>query len=248
LHTIAESGIISQIKKFFLYNFKRTIDVERKILNMGNPSNTLKSVTRPQPARQSARQKAVKSQSTTKRSTSRFLLHFAQRHPFICLFAAWGAILYFGWLAARGLTYTNSAPLEAPKPQATATAPQSDSHIETPATSVGLLAIVAGSCALTSVVLAKRLRPVKSTPKTPVRRVAIQPKPAKARETTRSSRPPMSIPQANLPTPPTRQAAATAKAPIKQQQPTPTRIAEEESPFEMQDPSLAEMLDIRRQA
>lgn len=215
---------------------------------MGNPSNTLKSVTRPHPVRQSARQKAVKPPSTAKRSTSRFLLHFAQRHPFICLFATWGAILYFGWLAARGLTYTNSAPLETPKPQATAKAPQANSHIPTPASSFGLLAIVAGSCALTSVVLAKQLRPVKSSPKTPARSVVIQPKPVKSHDMTSSRRPRMPIPQANLPTPPTRQAAATAKATFKRSTPPPIHLSEQENALEMQDPSLAEMLDIRRQA
>jgi hypothetical protein len=215
---------------------------------MGNSSNTLQSVTRPRSVRHPSHQKAVKPKSPPKRSTSRFLLHFAQRHPFICLFATWGAILYFGWLAAKGLSYTNPAPLEPPKPEVTAKAPQPAFRIDTPATSFGLLAIVAGSCAVTSVLLAKQLRPVKSTPKTPVKRVVIQPKPARSRSTSSSRRPPMPIPQANMPAPPTRRTAATAK-PIPQARPVTTVLrVEEDSPFEMHDPSLAEMMDIRRQA
>lgn len=217
---------------------------------MGNTINTLKSVTSVKAARQTPQQKPAKPKSKPTPSTSRFLLHFAQRHPFICLFVTWGAMLYFGWLAISGLTYTNPAPLETPQPEPVAEAPQ-PFKIDRPATSFGLLAVVAGSCAVTSALLARQLRPVKSAPRNAAKRVVIEPK-QELRYSQGQSRSPVSSrrplnPPATKPIP--KAQAGIAKKPVAKppaRPPVVTVLSEEDSPFEMRDPSLAEMMDIRQ--
>jgi hypothetical protein len=61
----------------------------------------------------------------------------------------------------------------------------------------------------------------------------------------------MPIQQANMPAPPTRRTATTAKPalpPVVRRPVTTVLPPEQDSPLEMRDPSLAEMMDIRRQA
>lgn len=196
---------------------------------MGNTLKPLQPIPPSKLAKPSPRQAVAKPKP--RRSMSRWLLHFAQRHPFLCLFATWGVILYFGWLGVSGLTYTNSAPLESP-PAAAAPKPF---KIAKPATSFGLLAVVAGSCTVTSVVLARKLRPAKSGAHLPAKRVAIAPKPQRSRPAVGSR--PRPAPNARATAKPARKSAA---------HPPVTVLSPEDRAFEMRDPSLAEMMDIRQ--
>ncbi|GAP95804.1 hypothetical protein [Leptolyngbya sp. NIES-2104] len=172
------------------------------------------------------------------------LLHIAKRHPFFCLFAVWGSFLFFGWLAVSGLTYTNPAPLEvaqSPKPEAQAAPFQ----LSKPVNTFGLVMLVTASCAVTSVLLAKQLRPVKPASRRVVRRQA-----APTRETVRSRQPVQS------PRPPiAQQARSIANAtprpevilPPALSRPVVTVLpAEDDTPIEIDDFTLADMLDIRQ--
>lgn len=218
---------------------------------MGNTVNTLQSVT-PLTTARHAKQKPTKPKSKATKSTPRILFHFVQRHPIILLFAVWGVVIYFGWLAIAGLTYINPAPVEAPKPEAITEAPK-PFRIDRPASSFGLLAVVAGSCAVTSVLLARQLRPVKPAPRTSAKRVVIDPKPKRElrsrQERSRSSA------NSRKSTPPIKPVTMSPAQAIAKPAPKPpvrppvvTVLPPEDSPFEMSDPSLAEMMDIRRQA
>ncbi|BAU12275.1 hypothetical protein LEP3755_28040 [Leptolyngbya sp. NIES-3755] len=170
------------------------------------------------------------------------LLHLASRHPFLCLFTVWSSFLFFGWLAISGLTYINPAPLEgaeSPKPEV-----QTPFELSKPINTFGLVLLVTSSCAITSMLLAKQLRPVKSTPRRVVKRQAPP-----TRETVRS-RPPV---RSNRP-PIAQQARAIAKsAPKPEVIPPPARPvvtvlpAEDDSPIQVSF-TLADMLDIRQQA
>ena len=193
-----------------------------------------------------------------KPSGFRFLLHFAQRHPFLCLLAVWSSTLLFGWLAISGLTYISPTPVEvagSPKPEATETV--QPFGIDTPATSIGLLAIVAASCAVTSVFVARKLRPVKPAPRRALKRT----QPTEARSSRSLS--PRSLvvapgqsrnPHASTPKPTSAGSIPPVIVPVIAARPqtrppsfTVLSIADE-NPLEMDDVTLAEMMDIRKQA
>jgi hypothetical protein len=85
------------------------------------------------------------------------------------------------------------------------------------------------------------LRPVKSAPRNAVKRAVIESKRSRV-----SSRRPVSNP-ATKPIP--KAQASMTKKPVAKppaRPPVITVLSEEDSPFEMQDPSLAEMMDIRQ--
>ncbi len=151
-------------------------------------------------------------------------------------------MMFFGWLAITGLTYINPAPLEvATPPSPEVSESPSPFRIDKPATSFGILAIVAITCATSSVFLARRLRPVKPAP----RRVIKRTQPTETVRSQKDRKPINSaIPPANLKPAPTAIAAKPKARP-----PAVTLLsAEEENPLEMGDTNLAEMLDIRQQA
>jgi hypothetical protein len=184
------------------------------------------------------------SRSTTQKPSAKLtafhlLLHLGKRHPFFCLFTVWSSFLFFGWLALSGLTYTNPAPLESPKPEVQAAPFQLSKPINT----FGLVMLVTSSCAITSVLLAKQLRPVKPAPRRVVKRQAALSETVRSRQPVRSARP--SIAQ---------QARSISNTVPRPEiiPPTPTRPVvtvlpiEDESPIEMGDFTLAEILDIRQ--
>ncbi|MGG6266944.1 hypothetical protein ACQ4M3_30995 [Leptolyngbya sp. AN03gr2] len=185
--------------------------------------------------------------STTQKPSAKstafhLLLHLVNRHPFFCLFTVWSSFLFFGWLALSGLTYTNPAPLEvaeSPKPEVQATPFQLSKPINT----FGLILLVTSSCAITSMLLAKQLRPVKSTPRRVVKRQAPPTRETvQSRPPVRSTRPPIA-----------QQARAIAKSAPKPEVISPARPvvtvmpAEDDSPIQVSF-TLADMLDIRQQA
>ncbi|MBW4442910.1 MAG: hypothetical protein KME10_17060 [Plectolyngbya sp. WJT66-NPBG17] len=204
---------------------------------MGNRIIPLKTVAAPRSPNRSTERKSHTKLSHAKPSGLRFLLHFAQRHPFICLLAVWSSFLFFGWLAVSGLTYTNPAPVEVAQSPVAESKPPSPFEFSKPANTFGLLAIVTASCAVTSVLLARQLRPVKPAPRRAVKRQSA-PTPATVRSTRpRQSieKPPANVKTAIVPKPPTRPSVVTV-------------IIEDENPLEMGDATLADLLDIRQQA
>jgi hypothetical protein len=216
--------------------------------DMGNRTLPLKPVspnqsikqkpTQPKPTQQKPTQKKP---IAKKQSGFRLLLHLLQRHPLLSLVVVWGSIIYFGWLAISGLTYTNPAPLEVVEsPQPAVSQPV---EMDKPATSLGMLAIVAVSCAAGSVMLARQLRPAKPEPRRGVKQV---PPPDKVR-----SRPPRPLNSKLKPQP--TQPSARKSTPIAARPPVRPPIVtllsvENEEPLEQGDVTLAEMMDIRRQA
>ncbi|MBD1844092.1 hypothetical protein H6F89_11905 [Cyanobacteria bacterium FACHB-63] len=208
---------------------------------MGNPITPVQNVTAPRSAK--------RSRTTAKPpSVGRLLLHFAQRHPFICLFAVWSSFLFFGWLAISGLTYTNPAPLEiveSPQPVAESPANSAD-----PSSAIGLLAIVVATCATSSVLISRRLRPAKQTSRRIIKRqVALSPtSDRRASRSQQSSRSRQSNgqPIATLKSASPAQYAATA-AKTSTRSPAPTLLLDKNPLKSNQQPSLAERLDIRQQ-
>lgn len=220
---------------------------------MGNRTIPLKTVTAPRPTERSTKrstQQKPEQKSRTKHSGFRFLLHFAQRHPFICLFAVWSSFLYVGWLAMTGLTHISQAPLEVVQsPQSAEPQSASSFELSKPGNAFGLLAIVTASCAVTSVLIARQLHPVKSAPRRALKR---QPAP----ETIRSSRRPRTSSanlSANLPTnvKPVAQPRFAPRSEVispKVLSRLPiVAVAEDENPLDMGDAPLADFLDIRQQ-
>lgn len=154
-------------------------------------------------------------------------------------------MLFFGWLAIKGLTYINPASLEvaeSPKPEAAA----QPFKIDKPTSSIGLLAIVAASCAATSIMVARQLRPVKPAPRRALKRA--QTAPAKEARSLNRNPQPACRPSNLKPTP-----AQSAPAAIASKSPAHPSIVtvlsvEDENPLEIGDATLAEMMDIRKQA
>lgn len=200
---------------------------------MQNMSAT-RSNTRSTNRKQSTKPTAAKSSSLP------LVLQLAKRHPFFCLFAVWVSFLFFGWLAISGLTYTNPAPLEVVKPEVQAAPFQLSKPINT----FGLVMLVASSCAIASFLVAKQLRPVKPAPRRVVKR---QVPPQQTRhQSAQSSRPRPSIaqqartiaqstPRSNVTAPPAPVRPAVTVLPI-----------EDDSPIEVGNFTLAEILDIRQ--
>lgn len=191
---------------------------------------------------------------SAKRTAFHLLLHIANRHPFFCLFAVWGSFLFFGWLAVSGLTYTNPAPLEAaqsPKPEAQAAPFQ----LSKPVNTFGLVMLVTASCAVTSVLLAKQLRPVKPAPRRVVRRQAAPTREmARSHQPVQSPRPPLPLAHASVTAQQARSIANATPRPEVILPPALSRPAvtvlpaEADTPIEMDDFALADMLDIRQRA
>lgn len=223
---------------------------------MGNQTIPLQNVTASRSTKRSTKQPPGQKPSaphhkshqkvTAKRSGLQFLLYFAQRHPFVCLFAVWGSMLFFGWLALTGLTHINTAPLEvakSPQPEAVVESERSRSELSKPANTLGLSAIVAASCATASVLLARRLRPAKPPSRRALRRQSARtPETGRTPEATkRSTRPrrpivePANMPPAIPARPPTRSSAMKV-------------LPNQENLLDMNDASLADLLDIRQQA
>lgn len=209
---------------------------------MGKPITPVQNVTAPRSAKRSRRPTA------TPPSVGRFLLHFAQRHPFICLFTVWSSFLFFGWLAISGLTYTNPAPLEVVEsPQSVAESPANSASSSS---AIGLLAIVVVTCATSSVLISRRLRPAQQTPRRITKRqVALSP--VSERRASRSQRAARSRqlaaqPIATLKSASPAQYAATA-AKTSTRSPAPTLLLDKHPLKSNQQPSLAERLDIRQQ-
>ncbi len=199
---------------------------------MGNRTLPLQNVTAPRSTK-----RTIDRKPTPKHSSLRFLLHFVQRHPFICLLAVWSSFLFFGWLAITGLTYINPAPLEVvatPQPSAESQ-PTTPFELSKPANTFGLLAIVTVTCAASSVLLARQLRPVKPAP-----RRAIKRQPAPTMEALRSPRSPKPIAKPHPPT-------VKPTIAVKPRPPVVAVLTEDETPLEIGNATLADMLDIRQQ-
>ncbi|MEP0918671.1 hypothetical protein NC981_17720 [Leptolyngbya sp. DQ-M1] len=207
---------------------------------MGNPITPVQNVTAPRSAKRSRK-------PTKPPSAGRLLLHFAQRHPFICLFAVWSSFLFFGWLAVSGLTYTNPAPLEvveSPQPVVESPANSADSS-----SAIGLLAIVVATCATSSVLISRRLRSAQQTSRriikqqaalspTSERRASRSQPSARGRQSGGQS---ISVKSAS----PAHYAATAAKTSTRSPALT---LLPDKTPLESNPPlSLAERLDIRQQ-
>lgn len=184
--------------------------------------------------------------STTQKPSAKLtafhlLLHIAKRHPFLCLLAVWGSFLFFGWLAVSGLTYTNPAPLESPKPEVQAAPFQLSKPINT----FGLVMLVTSSCAITSVLLAKQLRPVKPVARRVVRRQAAPTRETvRSRQPVRSARPSIAQQARSISNATPRPEVIRPTAPTR---PVVTVLpVEDDSPVEVGDFTLADMLDIRQ--
>lgn len=184
--------------------------------------------------------------STTRKPSAKstafqLLLHLAKRHPFVCLFAVWGSFLFFGWLAFSGLTYTNPAPLEETAPTEVKAAPF---ELSKPMNTFGLILLVTSSCAITSMLLAKHLRPVKPAPRRAVKRQAPpHPETGQLRQPVRSARSPMTPRTIAKPT------AKPEVIPPPPARPVMTVLpAEDDSPITWDNFTLAEMLDIRQRS
>lgn len=171
----------------------------------------------------------------------RILLHLTQRHPILFWTGAWLGMVFVSWLAIWGLTYTNPAPLEvAEKPQPEVVEkkqPETEVQPRTPATSFGLLAAVAISCAATSVLLARQLSPVKPAPRRFTKR-------------TRSAAPKTAQPLQFAAQPGSNPTIATAPTVSQPEPPTPPvapmpTAASRATGWEAA--KLADMLDIRQQ-
>ncbi|MER3432669.1 MAG: hypothetical protein C4288_04375 [Leptolyngbya sp. ERB_1_1] len=209
---------------------------------MGNRTIPLQNVTASRSTNRAAERKPI-----AKPSNLPFILQFAKRHPFVCLLAVWSSFLFFGWLAISGLTYINPAPLEvveSPHPETTSESPL---ELSKPNNTFGLLAIVTVSCAATSVLLARQLRPTKRKP-----RPTIKPQAVASNQAARStrSRPSSAKPiqQINQPVnvKPGTKPVIAPKPPTRPIVVTVLTV-EDENPLEMGDVTLAEMLDIRQQ-
>lgn len=187
---------------------------------MGNPILSPQNRTAPQPVKRSTGGKPTAKPP----SSLQLLMHFARQHPFISLFAVWIAFLFFGWLAIKGLTYTNPAPLEvieAPQPAA-----ESPTHSAGASSAIGLLAIVVVTCATSSILISRRLRPAPASPRRIVKRRT-------ANSSKRSaSKPANSIRSDDTPSIPSRMSIALLSDPEKTTTP----------PL-----NLAQRLDIRQQ-
>jgi hypothetical protein len=152
---------------------------------------------RPPPPQEAGPQNASKPKLSTSNRlvemTARVLLYMTQHHPIIFWTGSWLGMALIAWVAMTGLTYTNTAPLEvaaSPEPTTLASpysnsvqrshpsitthSPHSEPQFQSnkPATSFGLFAAVAASCAAASVLLGRQLRPVKPTSKRGVRRLS----------------------------------------------------------------------------
>lgn len=164
---------------------------------MGNPTTSLQNVTAPRSVPRSTRRKP-----TAKRPSGlQLLLYFARRHPFISLFTVWLAFLFFGWLAIKGLIYTNPAPLEVVEPPVA----EAPAHSTDSGNAIGLLTIVIVTCATSSIWLSRRLRPVHP----PSRRV-IRRQPASRPTSKRTTNPTEPFPRVRQPSPATAPARSNA--------------------------------------
>jgi len=171
------------------------------------------------------------------------LVAIVQRYPVLVWSGAWVMMMALCWISVTGLLHVDTLKVEQPQPQIVADEPQIPQlkprlHAK-PASSFGLLAAIAVSCGMTSLLLAKQLSPTKSQ-----RRLVIK-RPASV-TTAMATRQP-STEGSNLRRHPPADGATRRSSP-EATQPTVTVLSPEEThPLDWGDASLADLMDIRKQ-
>ena len=170
------------------------------------------------------------------------LVAFVQRYPILVWSGVWVLLALMIWLGVRGLLHVDTLEVESPQPEVVTNipqVPQLEPQLQAkPASSFGLLAAIAVSCGVTSLLLAKQFTPAK-----PQRKLVLKRQTALVNLETV---PPSQEAESSL----TRQSAADA---VSQQSavkshPTVTVLPPEENhPLDWGNASLAEMMDIRKQ-
>lgn len=171
------------------------------------------------------------------------LVAFVQRYPILVWSGVWVLLALMIWLGVRGLLHVDTLEVESPQPEVVTNipqVPQLEPQLQAkPASSFGLLAAIAVSCGVTSLLLAKQFTPAKPQRKLVLKRqtAPVNPEIA-ARQTSQ---------EVESITRPSSADAMSQQSAVKNH-PTVTVLPPEENhPLDWGNASLAEMMDIRKQ-
>lgn len=182
-------------------------------------------------------------QSVERQPLNNPMVAFVQRYPLLLWSGVLVLLVLMSWISVTGLLHVDTFAVEQPQPEITADAPQTpqlEPRLQAkPASSFGLLAAIAVSCGVTSLLLAKQFTPTK-----PQRRLVLK-RQAALVNTAISTHQSFQEAGSKL----TRRSSADAMSQhVVESQPTVTVLSPEENhPLDWGNASLADMMDIRKQ-
>ncbi|PSB18479.1 hypothetical protein C7B65_15410 [Phormidesmis priestleyi ULC007] len=174
------------------------------------------------------------------------LVAFVQRYPVLVWSGVWVLLVLMIWLGVTGLLHVDTVEVEPPQPGIVTDAPQIPQlkpRLQAkPASSFGLLAAIAVSCGVTSLLLAKQFTSAK-----PQRGLVIKRQKAFADNAEIATHQPPQEVESKLAKQPPADAVFRRATPVKSQPTVTVLPAEENHPLDWGDASLADRMDIRKQ-
>ena len=188
--------------------------------------------------------RASTQQSVERQRLNSLMVAFVQRYSILLWSGVLILLVLMSWISVTGLLHVDTFEVEQPQPEITADAPQTpqlEPRLQAkPASSFGLLAAIAVSCGVTSLLLAKQFTPTK-----PQRRLVLKRQTVLV-NTEVSTHQSFQEVESKL----TKRSSAdvVSQRDVVKSQPTVTVLSPEENhPLDWGNASLADMMDIRKQ-